>query len=111
MKVEPIIVPLGGIFYLFGERIVEPSEAEIEAMGGFRPRPGLDTLQYTRSIVGINPYRGAALAADPKAVLEAANKSDYSKSEVSRPVRYSTLVLPYEAYLCTAEAAQFLNNL
>jgi hypothetical protein len=109
MKVEPIIVPLGGIFYLFGERIVEPSEAEIETMGGFRPRPGMDTIQYTRSIIGVNPYKGAALASDPKGVLESSRR--YELFKVSSPVRYSTLVLPYESYLCTAEAAQFLNNI
>lgn len=109
MKVEPLIVFLGGISYMFGERVCEPSEAEIEAMGGFRPRPGMDTFQYTRLIRGVNPHNGVALATDPKGVFE--KSREYELFRVSSPVRYSTLVLPYESYLCTAEAAQFLNHI
>lgn len=101
MKIEPIIVAFGGI-YLFGERIVAGTSFELEALEGFRPRPGMDTLRNARGLSFLNPHIGASLATNPDA---------YKNFKISAPVQYSTIVLPYESYICTEAAAQYLKNL
>lgn len=102
MIVEPIIVAFGGMFYLFGERIITGTSAELEALEGFRPRPGMDTLRNARGLSFLNPHIGAALATNP---------ASYKDFRISEQVQYSTIVLPYESYICTEAAAQYLKNL